>query len=183
MATRTIFIPSFYAAATLCLSYMHSHFNYTFMYIQPQLAQPTSAPAHWLTGLSAFCPAPHHPPTPLLRCCYSVYHVCIVTLTIRSCTYYLNWADQPPAHWLTGAIYIVSRQSTNPSVTLLLISVHHICIVTLTISTCTVHTTSISLTNLSVCSLATVMSFYCFISLLTYCSPNTFFALLVRACK
>ena len=25
--------PLFYTAATLCLSYMHSHFNYTFMYI------------------------------------------------------------------------------------------------------------------------------------------------------
>jgi hypothetical protein len=36
-------------------------------------------------------------PTPLLRCCYSVYLICIVTLTIHSFnyTYYLNWPDQP----------------------------------------------------------------------------------------
>ena len=44
MATRTIVCPpyhSFYTAATLCLSYMHSHFNYIFMYILPQLARLT----------------------------------------------------------------------------------------------------------------------------------------------
>ena len=36
-------------------------FNYTFMYILPQLARPTSAPAHWLTGLSALCPTTRQP--------------------------------------------------------------------------------------------------------------------------
>ena len=45
--------PLFYTAATLCLSYMHSHFNYTFMYILPQMGRPTSVPAHWLTVPSA----------------------------------------------------------------------------------------------------------------------------------
>jgi hypothetical protein len=34
--------PLFYAAATFCLSYMHSHFNHIYMYILPQSA--------WLTG-------------------------------------------------------------------------------------------------------------------------------------
>jgi hypothetical protein len=53
--------PLFYAAATLCLSYMHSQFNYTFMYIPPQLGRTTSAPAHWLAGLSALCPTTHQP--------------------------------------------------------------------------------------------------------------------------
>ena len=53
--------PSFYATATLCVSYMHSHFNYTFMYILPQLVRPISAPAHWLIWLSALCPATHQP--------------------------------------------------------------------------------------------------------------------------
>ena len=66
---QTLFL---HTAATLCLSNMHSHFNYTFMYILPQLGQPTSAPAHWLTGLSALCPT-HHLPTPLLRYCYSLF--------------------------------------------------------------------------------------------------------------
>jgi hypothetical protein len=47
--------PHFYAAATLCLSSMHSHFNYTFMHILPQLAQLTGAPAHWLPRLLALC--------------------------------------------------------------------------------------------------------------------------------
>ena len=78
------------AAATLCLSYMHSHFNYTFMYILPQLGRPTSAPTHWLTGLSALCPTHHHLPTPLLRHCYSLF-IYAVTLTIS--TYYLNQPD------------------------------------------------------------------------------------------
>ena len=68
------------------LSYMHSHFNYTFMYMLLQLGRPTSAPAHWLTGLSALCPTTHHP---LL----SVHHICIVTLTISTCTYYLNQSE------------------------------------------------------------------------------------------
>ena len=51
--------PLFYATATLCSSYMHSHFNHIYMYILSQLARPTSAPAHWLTGLSALCPTTH----------------------------------------------------------------------------------------------------------------------------
>ena len=34
-------------------------------------------------------------PKPLFFLLLSVYHICIVTLTIHSCTYYLNWADQP----------------------------------------------------------------------------------------
>jgi hypothetical protein len=35
----------------------------------------------------------HHLPTPLLHYCYSVHHICIVTLTISTCTYYLNQPD------------------------------------------------------------------------------------------
>ena len=50
-----------------------AQFNYTLMYILTQLAQPTSAPAHWLTWLSALCPATQHPPTPLIRHCYSLF--------------------------------------------------------------------------------------------------------------
>ena len=37
---------AFYAAATLCLLSMHSHFNSTYMYILPQIPQLTGAPAH-----------------------------------------------------------------------------------------------------------------------------------------
>ena len=59
----------------------------------------------------------------------------------------------PPSHktpeqvikWLPGLFALCA--SPNPSFTLLLLSFHHICIVTLTISTCTCSTTSISLTN------------------------------------
>ena len=45
-ATRAICIVFFYAAATLCLSSIHSHFNYTYMYILPQSARLTGGPAH-----------------------------------------------------------------------------------------------------------------------------------------
>ena len=68
----------------------------------------------------------------------SIYHTCIVTLTIHSCTYYLNWPDQPvlPHIGLPGYLHYVPPPA-NPSFALLLLSVHHICIVTLTIPTCT----------------------------------------------
>jgi hypothetical protein len=119
--------PLFYTAATLCLSYMHSHFNYTFMYILPQVAN------------QAICILSRHPPP------------------------------------------------TNLSFTLMLLSFYHMCIVKLTISTYYLHTTSISPTNrcLYVALLLLFSLFFTvvFISLPTYCSPNTFFALLVRACK
>jgi hypothetical protein len=81
---------------------MHSHFNYTFMYILPQFGRPTSAPAHWLTGLSALCPAT--PSFTLLL--LSVHHICIVTLTISTCTY----SNQPykPVSVCTLLLYIAS---------------------------------------------------------------------------
>uniref|UniRef100_A0A8C7F738 ADAM metallopeptidase domain 11 n=1 Tax=Oncorhynchus kisutch TaxID=8019 RepID=A0A8C7F738_ONCKI len=45
-------------------------FNYTFMYILPQLVRPTSAPPHCLSGLSALCPTTRQPL--FLRYCYSI---------------------------------------------------------------------------------------------------------------
>ena len=67
--------------------------TYTLMYILPQLARPTSATAHWLTRLSALSPSTHHPSIPLLLYCYSLFIIYSFTLTISTCTYYLNQPD------------------------------------------------------------------------------------------
>ena len=50
--------PLFYATATLCLSYMHSHFNHIYMYILPQSARLTGAcmwPRYCYYSLSFYC--------------------------------------------------------------------------------------------------------------------------------
>jgi hypothetical protein len=44
--------PLFYATATLCSSYMHSHFNHIYMYILPQSAWLTGVCMYWLEAIS-----------------------------------------------------------------------------------------------------------------------------------
>ena len=57
-----------------------------------QFLPPSHKTPEQVTKLFALCASPNPSFTLLLL---SVYLICIVTLTIHSCTYYLNWADQP----------------------------------------------------------------------------------------
>ena len=63
-----------------------------------KIVKDPSHPSHSTTAWQQFLPPSHKatrticiaPPTPLKCCCYSLFIICIVTLTIHSCTYYLN---------------------------------------------------------------------------------------------
>jgi hypothetical protein len=111
--------------------------------ILPQLGRPTSAPAHWLTGhcvpppaQSALCPTTHHAPEP------SFY------ATATLCSSYMH------SHFNHIYMYILPQ-----------ISLTNRCLYVA------------SLLYIA-CLLTVVLFLY-----LSNCSSNTFFALLVRACK
>ena len=83
---------------------------------------------------------------PLFYTAATVYHVCIVTVTIHTYIHTVHTISIGPTNQCPrtlanpGYLHCVPP-STSPSFTLLLLSVHHICIVTL--STCTVPCESI----------------------------------------